>query len=192
MQVAFAGSFAIRLMEAVRARLTIACTMVADDEAGILARLADADVLVSMGFTREMAAAGPALRLVQVPGAGLDRVDRSALRPDVRLANVYGHEAGIAEYVIGAMIALTRGFARIDAKLRQGTWESQCAIGVPAPPLWPELTGKTLGILRFGHIRTALARLAHAFDMTVCAIRRHPQPARPDGVAFVGGPDRLD
>ena len=192
MQVAFAGSFAIRLMEAVRARLTIPSTMVADDEAGILTRLADADVLVSMGFTREMAAAGPRLRLVQVPGAGIDRVDRSALRPDVRLANVYGHEAGIAEYVIGAMIALTRGFARIDAKLRQGTWESQWAIGVPGPPLWPELTGKTLGILGFGHIGAALARRARAFDMTVCAIRRQPEPTPPDGVAFVGGPDRLD
>jgi phosphoglycerate dehydrogenase-like enzyme len=179
-------------MEAVRARLAIPCTLVADDEVGILPRLADADVLVSMGFTREMAAAGPRLRLVQVPGAGLDRIDRAALGPDVRLANVFGHEAGIAEYVIGAMIALTRSFARLDAKLRQGTWESQWAVGVPAPPLWSELTGKTLGILGFGHIGEALARRARAFDMTVCAIRRRAQPEPPDGVAFVGGPERLD
>jgi phosphoglycerate dehydrogenase-like enzyme len=192
MRVAFAGSFAVRLLEAVRARLAIPCTLVADDEAAILPRLADADVLVSMGFTREMAAAGPRLRLVQVPGAGLDRIDRGALGPHVRLANVFGHEAGIAEYVIGAMIALTRNFARLDAKLRQGTWESQWAIGTPAPPLWPELTGKTLGILGFGHIGAALARRARAFDMTVCAIRRQAQAEPPDGVAFVGGPDRLD
>ena len=33
-----------------------------------------------MGFTRPMAEAAPRLALVQVPGAGLDRIDRSVLR----------------------------------------------------------------------------------------------------------------
>jgi len=193
MKVAFAGSFAVRLAEPVRARLSVPCDVIADsDEARILPRLADIDALVSMGFTREMAAAGPRLRLIQVPGAGLDRIDRSALRPGMHLANTYGHEGGIAEYVIGAMIALTRGFRRLDDSLRQGRWESQWAVGTPAPPLWPELAGNTLGILGFGHIGAALARRASAFDMTVCAIRREAQPAAPDGVSFIGGPERLD
>src|SRR6185295_19330432 len=106
----------------------------------------------------------------------------SALRPQMRLANAHGHEAGIAEYVIGAMIALTRSFRQIDQKLRKGEWESQWAVGTPSPPLWPELAGKTLGILGFGHIGEALARRAHAFDMKVCAVRRHAQPDTPPGV----------
>lgn len=193
MKIAFAGSFAVRLAEPVRARLTVPCDVIADaDEARILPRLSDVDALVSMGFTREMAAAGPQLRLIQAPGAGLDRIDRDALRPGMHLANAYGHEVGIAEYVIGAMIALTRDFRRLDGNLRQGRWESQWAVGVPAPPLWPELGGKTLGILGFGHIGEALAHRAKAFDMTVCAIRRKAQPDPPEGVAFVGGPSRLD
>jgi phosphoglycerate dehydrogenase-like enzyme len=50
------------------------------------------------------------LRLVQVPGAGLNRIDRSKFRPGLALANAYGHETGIAEYIMGAMIALTRSF----------------------------------------------------------------------------------
>lgn len=118
----------------------------------MIAEMADTDVLVSMGFTKAMAEAGPNLRLVQVPGAGLDRIERMALRSGVHLANAYGHEAGIAEYVIGTMLALTRSFGRIDARLRKGEWESQWAVGTLAPPLWPELAGKTLGILGFGHI----------------------------------------
>jgi phosphoglycerate dehydrogenase-like enzyme len=89
------------------------------------------------------------------------------------------------------MIALSRSFARLDASLRQGRWDSQWAIGTEAPPLWPELAGKTLGILGFGHIGQALARRAAAFDMRVCAIRQQPQEP-PGGVAFVGGPERLD
>ncbi len=193
MKIAFAGSFAVRLAEPVRARLSVPCDVIADDdEARILPRLADANVLVSMGFTRDMASAGPRLRLIQVPGAGLDRIDRSALRDGMHLANAYGHEAGIAEYVVGAMIALTRSFGRLDASLRQGRWESQWTVGTPAPPLWPELAGKTLGILGFGHIGEALARRAKAFDMRVCAIRRQAQPEPPDEVAFIGGPERLD
>ena len=191
MKAAFAGSFAVRLIEPVRKRLTIPCEIVSGDEAGILYRLGDADVLVSMAFTKEMAA-GNRLRLLQVPGAVLDRIDRSQLRAGLALANAYGHEAGIAEYVIGAMIALTRSFRRLDQKLRAGEWESQWSVGTPAPPLWPELAGRTLGILGFGHIGEALARRAHAFDMKVCAVQRHPPSGSPHGLMFVGGPERLD
>jgi phosphoglycerate dehydrogenase-like enzyme len=192
MKAAFAGSFAVRLAEPVRRRLTIPCEIVTGDEAAILQHLGDADVLVSMGFTKQMAKASPALRLIQVPGAGLDRIDRSELRPGLALANAYGHEAGIAEYIIGAMIALSRSFQRLDQKLRVGDWDSQWAVGTPAPPLWPELTGKTLGILGFGHIGEALARRALAFDMKVCAIRRQATANTPPGVSFIAGTERLD
>ncbi len=191
MKVAFAGSFAVRLAEPVKS-LSVPCDVVTGDEAVILAELADTNVLVSMGFTQAMSEASPNLRLIQVPGAGLDRIERRALRSGVHLANAYGHEAGIAEYVIGSMLALTRSFGRIDAKLRKGEWESQWAVGSPAPALWPELTEKTLGILGFGHIGEALARRASAFDMQVCAIRRQAQVPPPNGVSFIGGPDQLD
>ena len=49
MKVAFAGSFAPRLAEPVKARLALPCEIVLGDENGIVARLADIDVLVSMG-----------------------------------------------------------------------------------------------------------------------------------------------
>lgn len=192
MKAAFAGSIAVRLAEPVRPRLTIPCEIVTGDEAAILHQLGDANVLVSMTFTKEMAIAGPNLRLVQVPGAGLDRIEQSQIRRGLALANAYGHEAGIAEYVIGTMIALTRSFQRIDQKLRAGQWESQWSVGTPAPPLWPELAGKTLGILGFGHIGEALARRARAFDMKVCAVRRQAQSDPLQTVTFIGGPERLD
>ena len=192
MKIAFAGFFAIRLAELVRAHLSIPCGVSEADETAILPQLADADVLVSMGFTRPMAEAAPRLRLVQVPGAGLDRIDRGAMRPGLRLANAYGHEAGIAEYIMGAMLSLTRRFGSLDASLRKGRWDSQWAVGTPMPPPSPELAGKTLGILGFGHIGEALARRAAAFDMKVCAVRRQAQKDVPVGVSFIGGPDRLD
>ena len=193
MKVVFAGYFAVRLMERVQAHLAMPCEVIAvDDEAAVPASLGDADVLVSMGYTAPMAEAGRRLRLVQVPGAGLDRIERPLLPPGAHLANAYGHEAGIAEYIMGTMLELTRGLGRLDASLRRGRWDSQWAVGVPMPPPHPELAGKTLGILGFGHIGEALARRARGFDMEICAIRRQAQADAPDGVAFIAGAERLD
>src|SRR5262249_33728322 len=172
LRVAFAGTFSATLEQPVRARLTLPCDVIVADEAGIVFRLPDVDVLVTLAFTREMAGAAKRLKLVQVPGAGLDRIERSALPSGAWLANAYGHEIGIAEYIIGAMLSLTRDFVRIDSALRRGSWESQWAVRAPTPPAWPELAGKTLGILGYGRIGQALTQRARAFDMTVMPFRR--------------------
>src|SRR5262249_42290998 len=93
---------------------------------------------------------------------------------------------------IGAMLAMTRSFGRIDASLRRGAWESQWGVGGSPPPPWPELTGKTLGILGYGRIGQALARRALAFDMVVCAIRRDVARSTAASLSLLGGPDALD
>src|SRR5271166_4279337 len=172
-RVAFAGTFPTSLEEPVRRHLTVPCEIVVSDEAGIIPQLADVEVLVTMTLTAEMGRASTRrLKLAQVPGAGLDRIVRSALPVGVRLANVYGHETGIAEYVIGAMLALTRDFIGLDAALRERERRGQWAIGVAPPPVWAQLAGKTIGILGYGRIGQAVARRARAFDMNICAVRR--------------------
>src|SRR4030095_1325635 len=142
LQVAFAGTFSSTLEPSVRRLLEWPCAVIVADEAGIISRLSDVDVLVSLVFSREMGAAARRLKLVQVPGAGLDRIDRSALPVGASLANVYGHEVGIAEYVVGAMLALTRSLCRLDSALRRGVWESPWRVGASPPPPGPELAGE--------------------------------------------------
>src|SRR4030095_11676058 len=115
-----------------------------------------------------------------------DRIDRAAIRPGVSLANVHGHETGIAEFMLGAMIALSRGFAWIDGSLRAGRWESQWAPGVPPPPAWPELAGRTLGILGYGAIGHAVAQRARAFGRRTHAIRRNVGRSAEDDLDFLG------
>jgi phosphoglycerate dehydrogenase-like enzyme len=190
--VAFAGTFSASLEPRVRAHLAVPCEISVSDEAAIVTTLPAVDVLVSLGFTREMGAAATRLKLVQVPGAGLDRIDRTALPAGAWLANAYGHETGIAEYVLGAMLHLTRGFARIDPALRRGTWESQWAVGRPAPTPWPELAGKTLGIVGYGRIGQSVARRARAFDMPILAIRREVWRSGDDELELLGEMDLLD
>ena len=152
-------------------------------------RLADVHVLAVV-FNREIAAAAKRLKLAQVPGAGLDRIDRSALSAATSLANAYRHEVGIAKYVMGVMLAMTRRFCPIDAALRRGSWVSQWGVDTAPPLPWPELAGKTLGILGYDRIGHALAHRARAFDMAVYAIRRDVAGSSA-GLAFLGGPDAL-
>ena len=191
LQIAFVGAFAARLQGLVQDRVGVPCQVIAVDEAAIMPKLPDLDVLVTLVFNREMASAGRRLKLVQVPAAGLDRIDPPALPPGVWLANVYGHEVGIAEYVIGAILTWNRGLCRADTLLRRGEWDSQWAAGSPPPPR-PELGGKTLGVLGYGRIGQALAQRARAFDMAIWGIRRDPTQPVSCAADFLGGPAALD
>src|SRR5262245_42958754 len=137
LKVAFVGTFAGRLEPAVRSKLTMPVEIIVVDDPSDTQAIGDADVLVTLGFDAAAGRAARSVRLVQVPGAGLDRIDRSAVPAGVLLANAYGHETGIAEYVIGAILTLTRNFARLDAALRVGEWQSQWAVDVSPPPAWP-------------------------------------------------------
>jgi phosphoglycerate dehydrogenase-like enzyme len=192
LRIAIAGTFAASLEQPLRRHLDTPCEIVVADETEIVPLLGGADILISMAFTAEMGRNATNLKLVQVPGAGLDRIDRAALPKGAVLANVFGHEIGIAEYVFGAMLTMTREFSRLDGALRCGDWQSQWAVGSPIPPVWPELAGKTLGILGYGRIGREVARRAHGFDMTICAIRRHATPPPEDRLALFGGPELRD
>jgi phosphoglycerate dehydrogenase-like enzyme len=90
------------------------------------------------------------------------------------------------------MLALSRDFFRLDAALRNGDWQSQWAAGIAPHPVWPELAGKTIGILGYGGIGRAVARRARAFDMNVVAVRQNVPASIEDDVAFLGGPESID
>ena len=120
LKVGVVGTFAASLEAAIRRKLTAPCEIVVSSETEILSQLPYIDVLVTMLLTPEMGRRCTRLQLVQVPGAGLDRIDRSALPSGAWLANAYGHENGIAEYVIGAMVAVTRDFIQSPYRAWQG------------------------------------------------------------------------
>lgn len=90
LRIAFAGTFAMRLAPRVRDGVSAPCEVVLAGEHEIAAKLSDVDVVVTMAFTPEMGAAARRLKLVQVPGAGLDRIDRAAIPAGAWLANAYG------------------------------------------------------------------------------------------------------
>jgi phosphoglycerate dehydrogenase-like enzyme len=65
-------------------------------------------------------------------------------------------------------------------------------VGPPPPAPWPELAGKTLGILGYGRIGQNVARRARAFDMEILAIRRDVGQSAGCELELLGGLDILD
>jgi phosphoglycerate dehydrogenase-like enzyme len=151
--------------------------------------LPQADALISLMWQPEMAVAEIRLRLIQALGAGVDAYDTTALPDGCALCNVYEHEAPIAEYVLGAMVALTARFVFHDRQLRQGRWDGTGRRdGAPHA----ELAGKTVGLIGYGGIGREVAKRAQAFDMKVHAVRAHPHSSS-NGTApdWVGGAAQL-
>jgi glyoxylate reductase len=135
----------------------------------LLARAAGCDGLVTMLTDRVDAelldAAGPQLRIVANYAVGLDNVDLDELdRRGIATSNTPDVLTdATAEMTIALMLALTRGVAEGDRFLRgQETWQ-----WAPTFMLGRGLAGLTLGIVGYGRIGRAVARLAGAHGMQV-------------------------
>ncbi len=104
------------------------------------------------------------LKVVGRVGVGLDNLDLACLREKgIAVTWAPGTNAvSVAEYVMGAMLELSRRFAETSRRLHAGAWDRQAAIG-------RELCGKTLGIVGLGDIGARLARRAGAFGMRLIA-----------------------
>ena len=66
---------------------------------------------------------------------------------------------------IGLMIGAMRNMTGIYNNLKDGIWTR--SIGY-------ELSGKTIGLIGFGHIARKVAKILRAFDTNVIAYKRHP------------------
>ncbi|MCP4320163.1 MAG: phosphoglycerate dehydrogenase [Hyphomicrobiales bacterium] len=135
-----------------------------------IAAFTGADVIVGIAFSHTMPAPS-GLKLYQVPGAGVDGIDRSALPASAVLCNCFGHENAIAEYVFSALLSLHVPLAEADRRLRTGDWKYWA--GRPQD-LRTELGEQTIGIIGFGHIGKTLAARAKAFSMAVAVANRSP------------------
>jgi phosphoglycerate dehydrogenase-like enzyme len=109
------------------------------------------------------------MKLLHAPAAGTDSIDRTCLPPQAKLANCFGHENAISEYVMAALLARHVPLHDADQALRQGEW--RYFAGRPGA-LRTELSSQTMGLVGFGHIAIALAHRAKAFGMKVLVANR--------------------
>jgi len=109
---------------------------------------------------------GSELKLVQVTGAGLDRLDQDALvRLGIPVANVPGNSS-VAEYAVTSAILLLRRLGWADAEIRAGNYASFRA-RMLADNL-AGLDGLVVGIIGLGVIGLAVAEAFHRADARIC------------------------
>jgi len=126
----------------------------------------------------------PQLRWIHLFSAGVDHVLRSDLviKRGIMLTNSSGTTAPwIGEYVVGAMLQHCRGFKLSMRAQMQHQWSHQ-----EVRATCHSLRGKTLGIIGYGSIGRAAARLAHSFGMEVLALKRDPSKRHDPGWSLPG------
>jgi phosphoglycerate dehydrogenase-like enzyme len=130
----------------------------------------DCEVLLGHINPKGLGEIAPRLRWIHLFSAGVDHVLRSDLviKHGIVLTNSSGTTAPwIAEYVIGAMLQQCRGFNLSMRAQMAHRWSHQEVRAV-----CHSLRGATLGIIGYGSIGRATARLAQAFGMEVLALKR--------------------
>ncbi len=148
-----------------------------DNEQEILGLLPSTEILISNKFTRAYGNCSHRLQLLHTPGAGLDKIDFSAIPEGVRVCQSFGHGPSIAEHVIMVALALNRRLYFVDRCLREGRWvapQMDPVIGLVEP-----LHGKTVAILGTGEIGSAVAERCRIFGMRTIGFNRAGKSALP-------------
>lgn len=148
------------------------------------ARLAGVEVAIisKVRMTAEVLAAAPALKLILVAATGTDNVDLQAAQERgiaVYNCQAYG-TAAVAQHTMALMLALATRLLDYHAAVREGHWQRArhfCLLDYPIA----ELAGRTLGIVGYGEIGKAVARLAEAFGMRVLVAARPGGGPAPEG-----------
>lgn len=144
--------------------------------ADLKAAMADADYGVwwDVPVTAEIVAASPKVKLFHKWGVGVDNIDMEACRArGIQVARTTGSNAApVAEFTIGAMIALARRIVPAHISTAAGGWEKN--------EVWKRsvmVTGKTVGIIGLGSIGKGVARRLAGFDCRILYHNRNRIPA---------------
>lgn len=139
-------------------------------------------VIVRRPIPSELIPGATSLRALIRHGVGLDFIPvEAASAAGIAVTNTPDTNAqSVAEHVFGLILGLHRRIAHNDRLIRAGEWH---ALRADAPSLH-EIAGMTLGVIGFGSIGEAVARIGHfGFGMNVMAARQTPRGG-PDWVEF--------
>lgn len=146
-----------------------------DDEAEIIRRVGDADVIITnkTPLSRKVFETCPNVKFVTVLATGFNIVDTAAAREHgVAVSNVpsYGTES-VSQFAFALLLEICHHVAHHSEAVHAGRWGTS-----PDWCFWDypliELAGKTMGIIGFGRIGQQTGKIARAFGMEVLAYSR--------------------
>ena len=156
--------------------------VVLEEPEQLVAALGEVEVLMAYRPPPGNWASATRLRLLQVPGAGVDSVlPAPDLSPDVVVCNAAGaHYPHMPEFAIAMLLALAKGVPRFVTQQQERTWR-------PRTPI--VLHGSTVCIVGLGTIGEGIASMARGLGMQVVGVRRSGEPV--EGIDEVVTPDRM-
>lgn len=115
----------------------------------------------------------PELDLICVTATGVNNIDlEAARRRGIAVTNVTGYAtASVVQHVFALILALRTRMFDYQRALKAGKWQQSpffCLLDYPIT----ELAGQTLGIIGYGELGQAVARVARAFGMQVLVSAR--------------------
>lgn len=157
----------------------------ADEVMALAARLNPVAILSRQGpVTAAAMDAAPALRIVARHGVGVEDVDLlAAAARGIAVARAPGSNTrAVAEHTMAVVLALAKDLGPLSRHVGTGGWRE-------AGTKVRDVAGLRLGLLGFGAIGRAVARLAGAFGMVVHAY--DPAGVAAEGVHSVPTPSAL-
>ena len=154
----------------------------------LLERAKDAEVLITNKtlITGTDMEALPRLKYIGVLATGYNVVDIDAARlRGIVVTNIPAYSTNsVAQMVFAHLLNITQRVAHYAEDNRQGRWTQNLDFCYWDTPLI-ELDGKKMGIVGFGNIGQATARIAQAMGMEVCAYTSKDASVLPSGVQKV-------
>jgi glycerate dehydrogenase len=136
----------------------------------LVARVQDADVIISnkVMLNADTLKQCPQLKLILISATGTNNIDlQQAKTQGVVVCNCQGYgTAAVAQHTLMLMLNLATSCLQYGRAVQQGEWNKASQFCLLDYPII-ELSGKTLGILGYGELGQAVAKLAEAFGMRV-------------------------
>ena len=151
----------------------------------LMERAAGAEVLITNKtlITAENMADLPELKYIGVLATGYNVVDIDAAKArGIVVTNIPAYStASVAQMVFAHILNITQRVGYYADENKQGRWTKNADFCYWDTQL-VELQGKKMGIVGFGNIGQATARIAQAFGMEVCVYSSKPQFVLPSGI----------
>lgn len=159
----------------------------------VAARIGDAEVVFinKVRLTDEIFAACPNLKLVSILATGYNIVDLAAAkRRGITVCNVPGYSTrAVVQMTFALLLEICQQVGLHSGAVHTGRWQTCPDFCFWDRPLI-ELDGKTMGIVGYGAIGSAVGTVAQAFGMKLLVTARHERPV-PEGARFVSLPELL-
>ena len=145
----------------------------------VVSRIGNSDVVITnkVLLTKEVMDACPSVRLVLIMATGYNIIDlEAATSRGITVCNIPAYSTNaVAQYVFACMLSYCNKINEHNESVQRGEWISSDTFSYRVAPLY-ELSGKTLGIVGFGAIGKAVAKIAKAFEMNVLVYSRTIYP----------------